>query len=77
MLKPFGTILLLIILLANCDSSQCMKDYYTTNQASLLQIRTLSQTLTDNCAFVKLTIRKKSGELELMTHGESRNNVTF
>lgn len=65
-----------MMLLTNCDSSQWMKDYYTTNQVSLTQIRTLSHTLADNYAFQKVTIKKKSGELELMFHGGVRDNVT-
>ncbi len=72
-----GKILMSVMLLTSCDSSQCMKDYYTTNQDSLVQIRTSSQTLADNYAFLKVTIRKKSGELELMFHGGSRDNVTM
>jgi hypothetical protein len=69
--------MIVLMLLMGCDSSQWMKDYYTTNQDSLVQIRTLSQTLADNYAFLKVTIRKKSGELELMFHGGSRDNVTM
>ena len=72
-----GKMLMSMMLLTSCDSSQYMKDYYITNQDSLVQIRTLSQTLANNYAFIKLTIRKKSGKLELMSHGESRNNVTM
>lgn len=72
-----GNLLMSMILLTSCDSSQCMKDYYTANQDSLAQIRTLSDTLADGYAFQKVTIRKKSGELELMFHGGSRNNVTM
>ncbi len=72
-----GNMMISLMLLSGCDSSQCMKDYYMTNKDSLVEIRTLSQALGGNYAFVKLTIRKKSGEIELMTHGESRNNVTM
>jgi hypothetical protein len=54
-----------------------MKDYYTTNQNSLTQIRTLSQTLVGNYIFEKITIRKKRGELELMFHGGTVDNVTM
>jgi hypothetical protein len=54
-----------MMLLTGCDSTQCMRDYYTTNQDNLAQIRTLSKTLVDNYAFEKITIKKKSGELEI------------
>ena len=57
--------MLSIILLTNCDSPQCMKDYYTANQPRLAQIQTLSNTLADNYTFEKVTIKKKSGELEI------------
>ena len=72
-----GKMLLLVMLLSGCDSSQCMKDYYTTNQNSLILLRNLSDSLAENYDFQKVTIREKGGELELMFHGGSRNNVTM
>ncbi len=65
-----GNMLMSMMLLTSCDSSQCMKDYYNTNKDSLVEIRTLSQTLGGNYAFQKITIRKKSGELELRFSAE-------
>ncbi len=72
-----GNMLLSLMLLSGCDSSQCMKDYYTTNKNSLLEMRTLSQALADSYTFQQITIIKKSGELELMFHGGVRDNVTM
>lgn len=69
--------LMSMMVLTNCDSSQCMKDYYTTNKDSLVEIRTLSQTLAGNYTFQVVTIIKKSGELELGFTGGNRNNVTM
>lgn len=69
--------LMSMMVLRNCDSSQCMKDYYTTNKDSLVEIRTLSQTLAGNYTFQVVTIIKKSGELELGFTGGNRNNVTM
>ncbi|WP_133259701.1 hypothetical protein [Pseudochryseolinea flava] len=54
-----------------------MKDYYNTNKNSLVEIRTSGVALANSYDFQKITIRKKSGELELMFHGGSRNNVTM
>ncbi len=74
----FGKMMIALMLLMSCDSSQCMKDYYTTNKASLIQMRTLSDAVADAYEFERVTIIKKSGELELMFHGAGpRNNVTM
>jgi hypothetical protein len=73
-----GKMMVSLMLLSGCDLPQCMKDYYTANKNSLVEIRTLSKTLVDSYVFEKVTIRKKSGELELMFDGGgSRNNVTM
>lgn len=66
----FGKMMIALILLISCNSSQCMKDYYTTNNTSLTQIRLLSKVLSDNYTFRQITIVEKSGELELGFDGE-------
>lgn len=70
-------LLILFFLLPGCDSSQCMKDYYTAKKDSLLTIRALANTLADNYEFNKVTIRNTSAGLELMFHGGVRDNVTM
>ncbi|HEY3404412.1 MAG TPA: hypothetical protein VGK59_13570 [Ohtaekwangia sp.] len=62
--------LISMMVLTNCDSSQCMKDYYTTNKDSLVEIRRLSQTLAGNYDFQVVTIIKKRGQVELGFDGE-------
>lgn len=67
--------LMSIMVLSGCDSTQCMRDYYTTNQNSLTQIRMLSQTLAGNYVFEKVTIRKKNGKLEVGFYGGIVDNA--
>jgi hypothetical protein len=69
--------LMLMMLLTSCNSTECMKDYYKTNKTSLIQMKTLSDALADAYTFERITIMKKSSELELMFHGGSGNNVTM
>lgn len=72
-----GSIFASMMILTSCDSSQCMKDYYTTNKDSLTQVHTLSESLADDYAFLTITIIKKRGQLELGFTGGSRNNVSM
>ncbi|MDH5368109.1 MAG: hypothetical protein OEW67_14075 [Cyclobacteriaceae bacterium] len=72
-----GTIFTLMMLMQNCDTATCMEDYYTANQVDLTAIRAASQTLSSNCEYVKITIRKKSGKLELRFYGGAVDNVTM
>ncbi len=73
----FGKMMIALMLLISCDSSQSMKDYYNTNKVSLTQVRTLSESLADDYAFLTITIIKKRGQLELGFTGGSRNNVSM
>jgi hypothetical protein len=72
-----GEFFMSVILLTSCESSQCMKDYYTANKNSLVTIRTLSKTLADNNAFRKVTIKKKDVGVEIMFEGGDGDNATI
>ena len=72
-----GKILTLMMLSQGCDTAQCMEDYYTANQDSLVQIRALSDTLAENYAFERISIIKKRGDLEVMFIGGTVDNATM
>ena len=66
-----------MILLSSCDTAGCMEDYYNANKNDLIDIRGFSDTLNNNFEYLKITIRQKDGDLEVMFHGGTVDNVTM
>lgn len=72
-----SNILVFLMLLIGCDSTLCMRDYYSTNKNNLINIRTLSNTLSSNYSFEQVTIKKKNEKLELIFFGGVSDNVSM